>query len=382
MTRKNGYEDNYPVKDSYKRHDPRGSTRVSTPRGYKTQEGKKWRIEQDLPGFSLLDYAFRDAAYTANHQSNGEPEGMNRGYYSWSPLGVTYKPEDIPKWEAGPEETARVISKAARYYGALDVRFTEIDERWFFSHTKDGKPVVFEDAETAHETDEKAVYPKSHRWAIVMTVPIDYEETQYTPTPLFAAGGMAYSRMHILAGTVAEFIRGLGWNAVPSGNDMTMNVPMALKAGIGHLGRMNRVISWQDGPLFKICKVFTDMPLPQSPQADPGILEFCEDCQKCSKHCPGDAIGPGPRSWDDPPGSNPGAFRWPCDEEKCRDYWDQVGTSCTVCYRVCAFAKKKGPVHDVVKWFIRNVPQLNRLWAWSDDLMGYGEMKAPREYWD
>ena len=382
MTRKNGYEDNYPVKDSYKRHDPRGSTRVSTPRGYKTQEGKKWRIEQELPGFSLLDYAFRDAAYTANHQSNGEPEGMNRGYYSWSPLGVTHKPEDIPKWEAGPEETARVISKAARYYGALDVRFTEIDERWFFSHTKDGKPVVFEDAETAHETDEKAVYPKSHRWAIVMTVPIDYEETQYTPTPLFAAGGMAYSRMHILAGTVAEFIRGLGWNAVPSGNDMTMNVPMALKAGIGHLGRMNRVISWQDGPLFKICKVFTDMPLPQSPQADPGILEFCEDCQKCSKHCPVDAIGPGPRSWDDPPGSNPGAFRWPCDEEKCRDYWDQVGTSCTVCYRVCAFSKKKGPVHDVVKWFIRNVPQLNRLWAWSDGFMGYGEMKAPREYWD
>ena len=61
MTRKNGYEDNYPVKDSYKRHDPRGSTRVSTPRGYKTQEGKKWRIEQELPGFSLLDYAFRDA---------------------------------------------------------------------------------------------------------------------------------------------------------------------------------------------------------------------------------------------------------------------------------------------------------------------------------
>jgi hypothetical protein len=59
-----------------------------------------------------------------------------------------------------------------------------------------------------------------------------------------------------------------------------------------------------------------------------------------------------------------------------------VGTSCTVCYRVCAFAKKKGPVHDLVKWFIRNVPQLNKFWAWSDDLMGYGEMKAPREYWD
>ena len=124
------------------------------------------------------------------------------------------------------------------------------------------------------------------------------------------------------------------------------------------------------------------MPLPQSPQAEPGLLEFCEKCQKCSKHCPGDAIGSGPRSWDDPLGSNPGVFRWPCDEEKCRDYWDQVGTSCTVCYRVCAFAKKKGLHHDIVKWLIRNVPQLNKFWVWSDDLMGYGRMRDPKEYWD
>jgi reductive dehalogenase len=382
MARKCTFEENYPVKDSYKRYDSRGSTRVSTPLGYKTQEGKKWRIDQDLPGFSLLDYAFREAAYTANHQSNGEPEGMNQGYYSWSPLGVTRRPEGVQRWEASPDEAARVISKAAKYYGALDVRFTEVDERWFFSHTRDGKPIVFEDMDVAKETNDKAVYPKSHKWAIVMTVPIDYEETLYTPTPLFAAGGMAYSRMHILAGTVAEFIRGLGWNAIPSGNDMTFNVPLALQAGIGHLGRMNRIITWKHGPLVKVCKVFTDMPLPQSPQADSGILEFCNVCKKCSIHCPGGSIGAGPRSWDDPPGSNPGVFRWPCDEEKCRDYWDQVGTSCTICYRVCAFTKKQGAVHSLVKWFIRNVPQLNRFWVWSDELMGYGKMKDPKGYWN
>jgi len=381
MARKRSFEENYPVRDVYKRHDPRKSTRQSSPRGYKTQEGKKWRIEMGQPGFSLLDYAFRDAAYTANHQSNGEPEGMNKGYYSWSPLGVTNKPGGVPRWEADPEEAAKVIKKAAKYYGALDVRFTEVDERWFFSHTRDGKPIVFEDVETGFETEDKAVFPKSHRWVIVMTVPIDYEETQYTPTALFAAGGMAYSRMHILAGTVAEFLRGLGWNAIPSGNDLTLNVPVALQAGIGHIGRMNRVISWENGPLFKICKVFTDMPLPQSSQADHGILEFCNVCMKCSKHCPGDAIGAGPRSWEVPPGANPGVYRWPCDEEKCRDYWDQVGTSCTVCYRVCAFTKKKGFVHGIVKWFIRNVPQLNRFWVWSDDKMGYGKMKDPSRYW-
>jgi hypothetical protein len=35
-----------------------------------------------------------------------------------------------------------------------------------------------------------------------------------------------------------------------------------------------------------------------------------------------------------------------------------------------------------VKWFIRNVPQLNRFWVWADDMMGYGKMADPREYWD
>jgi len=35
-----------------------------------------------------------------------------------------------------------------------------------------------------------------------------------------------------------------------------------------------------------------------------------------------------------------------------------------------------------VKWFIRNVPQLNRLWVWTDDLFGYGKMSDPSKYWD
>ncbi len=371
------FKENYPVKSGYQRHDPGRNGNESKPLGYKTMAGKSWRIKQGLPGFSLLDYSFRDAAYLANHQTNGEPEGMNRGYYSWTPLGVSVKPKDTPKWRCTPEKAAMVISKAAKYYGALDVRFTRVDERWFYTHTREGKPIVFEPVESAYETPEKAVFPSTHKWVIVMTVPIDYRETQYTPTPLFAAGGMAYSRMHILAGTVAEFIRGLGWNAIPSGNDMTLNVPIALQAGIGHLGRMNRVITWEHGPLVKICKVFTDLPLPQSPQAPPGIMEYCEVCKKCSKLCPGEAIGDGSRSWEPP-----GVFKWSCDEEKCRDYWDDVGTSCTVCYRVCAFAKKPSLVHSVVLWFIRNIPQLNRLWVLMDDLLGYGKRRNPNSYWE
>jgi len=382
MSRRRSFKELYPVKDSYHRYNPVGKSRLSPPRGYKTEEGKRWRIQQGLPGFSLLDYAFRDAAYTANHQTNGKPNAMNEGYYSWSSLGVTHKPDDIPSWKGPPKEAAKIVEKAARFYGALDVGFTALDKRWFFSHKRDGKPIVFEDVEEAYETEDKAVVPNSYSNVVVMTVPIDFEETQYTPTPVFAAGGMAYSRMHILAGTVAEFIRGLGYHALPSGNDLTLNVPLALQAGLGHVGRMNRVITWKHGPLVKICKVYTDLPLEQSPPAPEGILEFCEVCKKCAKHCPSGSISENSMSFDTPLGANPGVYRWYCDEDKCREYWDEVGTSCTICFRVCAFAKEQGGVHDMVRWFIRNVPQLNRMWVYLDDLFGYGKMKDPRAYWD
>ena len=49
---------------------------------------------------------------------------------------------------------------------------------------------------------------------------------------------------------------------------------------------------------------------------------------------------------------------------------------------VCSFTKPSGLKHSVVKWFIRNVPLLNRLWVWADNAMGYGKMKDPIKYWE
>ncbi|HUS78665.1 MAG TPA: reductive dehalogenase [Patescibacteria group bacterium] len=382
ITRERSFDENYPTLDSYRRYNQHGNTVRSSPTGYQTELGKEQRIKKGLPGFSLLDYAFRDAAYTANRSPVTLKGGRNTGYYSWSPLGFARKPEAMPRWTASPERASKVVTKAGRFYGAVRVGFCELDRRWIFSHTRDGRPIVFEEVEKAYEDDEKVVIPESHGWVVVMTVPMDYEETLYTPTAMVASSGMAYSRMHVLAGTMAEFIRGLGWNAIPSGNDTGLNVPIAIQAGLGHAGRMNRMITWERGPLVKICKVLTDLPLIPSPQAHDGILRYCEVCKKCAKNCPSGAIGEGPMGFEAPPGANPGVRRWYCDEIKCREFWDEVGTSCTICFRVCAFSKKPGLIHDAVKWFIRNVPQLNRLWVWSDDLLGYGRMADPKDYWD
>ena len=384
MTGRKPFEELYPVKENYERFDQRNTSfsQRRTRKGedtfsYQDEAGKAERMRKGIPGFSLVDYSFKDAAETYSDH------GMDTGYYSWRPLGVTRKPDGIPRWEVSPEEASKVVTKAAGFYGACGVGFCELDERWIYSHTSDGRPIVFEDVEEGYTTEEKAVIPESHKWVIALLVPMEFIENSYAPTTIEVTSNMGYSRMHVLAGTVAEFIRGLGWHAIPCGNDTALSVPIAIQAGLGHLGRNGRLINWERGPLVRICKIFTDLPLTPSPPAPGGIIEYCEVCKKCAHACPSKSITDGPRTFEGPKASNNnGVLKWYCDEDACLDYWYEVGTGCSICLRSCSFTKKKGLHHDVVKWFIRNVPQLNRFWAWTDDLLGYGKMSDPKEYWD
>jgi len=387
LAKETSFEEAYPVKNSYRRFHQRDTAfgRAARARmgGYRSEAGKVERIRKGLPGFSLVDYAFSGAAFTpaqASHSGRGQ---MNSGLYSWSPLGVTRKPEGVPRWEASQEEAARVVTKAAKYYGAAGVGFCGMDERWVYSHTSDGRPIVFEDVDEGYVTPEKAVIPTSHRWVIAITVPMEVEEVMYAPTALNPVSNMGYSRMPLVAGSVAEFIRGLGWHAIPCGNDTAISVPIAIQAGLGHLGRHGRLITWNEGPMVRICKVFTDLPLATSPQAPGGIVEYCEVCEKCAEHCPSGSIPTGPQTYEGySEANNPGVLKWYCNADTCLEYWREVGTGCSICFRVCNFTKPPGVSHDIVKWFIRNAPWLNRFWVWADDLIGYGKMKDPREYWE
>jgi len=161
-----------------------------------------------------------------------------------------------------------------------------------------------------------------------------------------------------------------------------MSVPIAIQAGLGHAGRMGRLITWDRGPLVRVLKVFTDLPLPQSELAHPGIIGYCEVCDKCARHCPSQALPYGPRTYGAVcEANNSGVLKWYGDEDACLRYWNEVGSACSVCFRVCSFTKKRGPVFGAMKWLIRNVPQLNPLVVRLDDSLGPGGMHDPKEYW-
>jgi reductive dehalogenase len=377
------FNEYYQIKDDYQRFDAR-KTAFSIKRSKFGSDTfsytkKVWdKMQAGVPGFSHPDISFKNAANTSDNH-----EGMNTGYYSWFPLDVSVKPDHIPRWEKTPYEHAKVIRKAAQYYGAVNVGYTTLDERWIYSHTSDGRPIVVETTDKPYVGEDKIVIPESYKYVIAIAVPMEFNENSYAPTPIEVTSNMGYARMHVVTGTLAEFIRGLGWNAIPCGNDTALSVPIAIQAGLGHLGRNGRLITWENGPLVRIAKIFTDMPLPQSLPASSGIVEYCEVCAKCAKECPSQSIPLGPRSFAPiNESNNGGVYKWQCDEQGCFDYWHEVATGCSICFRVCSFTKSKGLLHDIVKWFIRNAPIFNKFFVWSDEVFGYGKMSDPKKYWD
>lgn len=159
------FDDIYPSKGEYERFHLVNTAfqRVLSTgeKSYSNIDKKVEKMRQGLPGFSLIDYSFSDAALTVALASHSGRGNMNQGFYSWKPLGATVKPEEIPRWESTQIEAASVIRKAGIYYGAADIGFCELDRRWVYSHTTDDRPIVFEDVDEGYVTDEKVVIPNS-----------------------------------------------------------------------------------------------------------------------------------------------------------------------------------------------------------------------------
>ena len=172
-----------------------------------------------------------------------------------------------------------------------------------------------------------------------------------------------YSRMAVLASALAEFVRAVGYRAIPSINDLALNIPLAIEAGFGEQGRHGKLITPEFGPSLRLCKVITDLPLARDYPIAFGVGAFCETCRKCARSCPSRSIPEGPRTWSGPNiSNNPGVFTWHLDNETCRKYWNlALGDNCTVCVRVCPFTKGPALIHDVARAAVAGLPVLHPL---------------------
>ncbi len=401
------------------------------------EENREKHEQNNDPGFTRLDYAFLDAAWTMATGGGNSLMLGNRGFQSWEPL----KREDLlspftrPKatmWDPAEggfttEDVSNIVKKAAKFYGASLAGITKVDERWFYQRfvtefpklppevepnqmkamikklVAAGKPLPlppFPSAQQHFKETDKAkilndgtrIIPKSMKWAVVLAFEMDHDAISCEQSPVNVAATFdAYSRMSYTTASLAEFFRGMGYNALPLVNDTALSVPMAIDAGLGELGRNGIVITPKYGPRVRLAKVITDMPLIPDQPISFGVTEFCEICAKCADHCPSNALSNGPRTIEVPSdsGGNPGVFKWQYHGGKCFNYWAETGVEgCSNCIRVCPFNKPDGWVHQLTRALIGGVKSTNldKLLLKLDDASGFGpplgKAKSPRKFWN
>jgi epoxyqueuosine reductase len=273
-----------------------------------------------------------------------------------------------------PQKMSYMVKKVAKLLGGRLVGICELDPKWVYSrwynlHTR--------------EEGQLELPENCRKYAIAIAVEMDYEMFRTSPNEVEgAATGLGYSLMAFVAGSLAHFIRDLGYDAIASGNDTALSIPIAIDAGLGELGRNGLLITRKYGPRVRLCKVITDLPLVPDEPVEIGVAQFCEICGLCAENCPSNAIQAGPRT--DAPlndSTNPGVKKWPVNGEHCFKFWSSNNTCCGNCIRVCPFNKPDSWFHRMVRWHVRNLPQFDRFYKWMDVVSGYGKQIPAEEWW-
>jgi epoxyqueuosine reductase len=188
--------------------------------------------------------------------------------------------------------------------------------------------------------------------------------------------------MAIVASRVAEFMRGIGYKAIPCGNDTALSIPLAIDAGLGQFGRICRLVTPEYGPNIRLMKVLTDAPLAYDSPIDFGLLEFCNNCKKCVNACPVEALPFGDPAWEGRTESETkGVYKWQQDADRCLNWWGQMGTGCGICIRSCPWTAGIMKDNGTAKYLVEKFPALDLVWKPLDDFAGNGVLRDPATFW-
>ncbi len=323
-------------------------------------------------GFHQPDYALRNAGWHLSDvlaDIRGERERCEGFTDVFTLLGeVSSRRAEL----GSPEEVAGRVKKAARVLGAALVGITHYDERWQYStryHDSSGEELPPE-------------IPPGLQHVIVVAVPMPYDIMKTMPSALgSAATGVGYSRDAALLISLAQFIRDLGYRAIPSMNDTAPSIPYAIKAGLGEYGRNGLLITKAYGPRVRLGKVYTDLPLAHDRPISFGVRAFCRICKRCAETCPAKALPLGAPSFATNNISNrKGVKKWSVNAEKCFNFWTLQDSDCAICIRTCPYNKDYGKWwHRAARW-LAGTP-LRRLVYSLDGFMGYGKRLGPERWW-
>lgn len=343
-----------------------------------------------VPNQTRLDYALMDAAWHGARSGGGLAYNWEGNRYGMmARMAEKLGPWDPSDLDMTWEDASLAVKHASLFYGASLAGIAELNPLWLysdsFSPTREDRaraiPVLAE-GERIEKTENAWYIPASLNRVVALAFEENYFGIANSPGRLASAAvGDGYSRMAYTANTLAQFIRGLGFRAIPAGNGTGLSIPMAIDAGLGQLGRMGLLMTPKYGPRIRLAKVITDMPLiPDSP-IEFGVTEFCESCMLCAEECPSEAVSEEERTWEGKsPSNNPGSYKWYINSEKCYDF---NGFSCSNCKRVCPFTKPNNSwLHRMIRGVIKGkINPLNKLMVTLDQASGYGQQLQDTEFW-
>ena len=340
------------------------------------------RIQENIPGYSLRDHAFGSA-----HSGLS-----NKRSFLGAQSAPTPEERGTEKWVGTPKEATRMLRSVMRHFGAGTVGIVEINEKTkklIYSHDPDGRAIIFEDVEKAYEDSEKRVIPNTAKWIIVYTVQMSLEALKRSPTVIAQqTTNLSYNRGSYIQSATQNFLHGLGYQGLGEAtlNGLGISPALGVMAGLGEMSRLNRMITPEYGPMVRVFKMITDLPLQPDKPIDAGIMDFCKTCKKCAEACPPAALSiEDEPTWEvEGPWSNFGHKAFFEDSIKCRTYWkEKPGTNCGICFAVCPYSKdNKVWMHSWAQGFVSKFPFLNKYFRNLDDAFSYGAMKSVDEWWD
>ena len=209
-------------------------------------------FKKSRPGQNILDHATWVAGATVDYVVRANLLGRET-----KPI---YNTEYRLK-NPDPVALTRIIKEKACWIGADMVGVAKLNPSWIYTHWG------HQNVRYSHaaEVGDPIEIPPEFNMVIVMIHEMGYEAIQRSPGIEYDTD-IAYSKGAWCTSSLATFIAELGYRAIPSVNELGIDIAMAVDAGLGEMGRNGLLITRDYGPRVRISKVFTNLPLiPDSP---------------------------------------------------------------------------------------------------------------------